>query len=359
MSQERNRALDGLRGVAVSLVVIDHAGWLPFLGNLGVAIFFTLSGYLITSLLVKEHGSTGRIHLLRFWQRRFVRLFPSLIVVLLAIGAVSVAVYHRLDASVIPSLLYVQNWAMIAAGAGANHWTLGSAWSLAVEEQFYVVWPLLLAGGLWASRGHVTARGALALAMGAVILSTVARVWATLIAPDGMHLYYGTDVRADGLLVGAALALARQAGAVRTVRYSGASGFGLLIAAAVVSSAPLTTASALVLPLMVEFGVSLVIIEATSNGPAVGALSARPMVWLGGISYSLYLWHTVVIEAAVHVAPAVPMVLVVAAGIGAAWISHRVTEVPYLALRDRLRTASTAPDPTRKTGTPALEGSAA
>src|SRR5262245_41272123 len=155
-------ALDGLRGVAVLAVLLFHAGHLRG-GFLGVDLFFTLSGFLITTLLLAEHSARGRISLRNFWSRRARRLLPALYLVLGATVAYA-ALFARPDSlqqirgDAFAALAYVANWHLIATGG--SYWSQYAApsplehlWSLAVEEQFYIVWPLLVVGILaWSRR---------------------------------------------------------------------------------------------------------------------------------------------------------------------------------------------------------------
>ncbi|GAB1640602.1 acyltransferase family protein [Krasilnikovia sp. MM14-A1259] len=211
-----SRALDGIRACAVAAVVLFHAGVTGLGGGfLGVDTFFVLSGFLITSLLLAERARTGRIALGRFWVHRARRLLPALLTMLVA----TVAVGHlRLDDDALhllrgdsyAALGYVANWRMIFRGTGYAAVTaapspLQHTWSLGIEEQFYLLWPLLVAGLLtW-----LPARRARAVLLACCLLGAVASELAcrALFQPDAMsRAYYGTDTRAQALLIGAALA---------------------------------------------------------------------------------------------------------------------------------------------------------
>ena len=206
--------LDGLRALAVLAVIAYHLelGWAQG-GLLGVGVFFTLSGYLITDLLLGQRDAVGHLRLGDFWLRRARRLLPALFLML----AVVVVWTVLLDRSQLPALwgdviaavLYVSNWWYIASHASYfSHFgpppALGHLWSLAVEEQFYLVWPWLLWLGLRYVRGRYRLAG---LTLAAAALS--ATVMALLYQPgsDPTRVYDGTDTRAFGLLVGAALAM--------------------------------------------------------------------------------------------------------------------------------------------------------
>lgn len=206
--------LDGIRALAVGGVLLYHArvSWLPG-GFLGVDLFFVLSGYLITALLLAEHRRCGRIDLPRFWAGRARRLLPAAILVI-AVCLMVVAVFlpddlDTLRADALTAVLYVNNWHQIL-GAHSYFAAFGRPsllqhyWSLAVEEQFYLLWPLLLAGGLAVFRRPWLATGAI------VAVASSAGLMALLYHPgiDPSRVYYGTDTRATPLMIGAILAFA-------------------------------------------------------------------------------------------------------------------------------------------------------
>ena len=208
-------ALDGLRAVAVLAVIAYHLGygWARG-GYLGVDTFFVLSGYLITSLLVVEFNGARRIDLRAFWARRARRLLPALLLVL---GAVTVwaALVLRPDqlgslrGDGLATLFYGANWRFVASGQSyfdvfSAASPLRHAWSLAIEEQFYLVWPLIAFACLRLARGRTRLLGAFCIAgaAGSIVLM------ASLYDPaDPSRAYYGTDTRAHALLIGALLAV--------------------------------------------------------------------------------------------------------------------------------------------------------
>jgi peptidoglycan/LPS O-acetylase OafA/YrhL len=190
----------------VAVVVACHFGLHSNGGFVGVDVFFVLSGFLITSLLIEEREKTGRISFRQFWARRALRLFPALIL------AIAFALLLSLDASAsmrhytivaVPSvLLYVGNW-WTALGHGHSLGLLGACWSLAIEEQFYVLWPLLAV--VWLARTEHRLRAAVIVAA----LSVVDCAW-SIVAQNSLHIsgvYFRTDTHAMGLLAGSALAL--------------------------------------------------------------------------------------------------------------------------------------------------------
>ncbi len=299
--------LDGLRALAVGAVLLYHhdAGLLPG-GFLGVELFFVLSGYLITALLCFEQRAAGRIALADFWLRRARRLLPALlalVAVCLLIGAVALREQlAQLRGDALAALLYLANWRLVLDErpyfqSFERPSLLLHLWSLAIEEQFYLLWPVALAWGL--RRGG--RRLMLSLSVAGALAS--AALMAALAAPDGdvSRAYYGTDTRAAGLLVGAALALAWPPRLVRSLRHAGSEPWrdllGLLALAAL----------ALVLSTTHEFepwlyrgGFLLVDLAAAAAILAVARPGARvcrallgvaPLRWVGERSYSIYLWH--------------------------------------------------------------------
>ena len=207
-------ALDGMRGVAVLLVVAYHGerALAPRGGAIGVTMFFTLSGFLITTLLLLERERTGRIGLGRFYWRRALRLLPALValvVVTSAYAAVTGNQERTLDAA-LPVLLYVGNW-MRTLRDSEGLGLLEHTWSLSVEEQFYLVWPLAVLGAAALVPRLRQAEAVLLLAVGGSVASLLWRL--QLWDPEqprwsASRLYNGTDAVADQLLVGAALAAA-------------------------------------------------------------------------------------------------------------------------------------------------------
>jgi peptidoglycan/LPS O-acetylase OafA/YrhL len=310
----RLRPLDGVRALAVLAVLGAHAG-IPFLpgGFVGVDVFFVLSGFLITSLLYAELAVTGRIHLGGFWTRRARRLLPAALVMIVAVLAArplfvpdSVA---GLRGDAIAAALWSGNWRWALHGTdyfaqGGTPSPLQHTWSLAVEEQFYVVWPLLLLACRAAKRRRLLAlslAGAAASALGTYVLAGVA-------SPG--RVYFGTDTRAQELLVGAALAaLLAPTWRWRSDTPSGRrspqpaargplplllSVCGLAALAGVATTAdgaPSEFRHGLLL-LTALAAAALVAGVVLDSGQAVARLlSTRLLVGIGRISYGLYLWH--------------------------------------------------------------------
>ena len=320
-------ALDGLRGAAVAAVVAFHLG-ITTGGYLGVDLFFTLSGFLITSLLVAEWRARGRIDLTTFWVRRARRLVPAMLLVLAAVALAtrrwaSNTTFDRVRHDSWATLAYVANWRSVLAGT--DYWDqsarpspLEHTWSLAIEEQFYVVWPLLAVAVLtWWHRRRARAtagppspeqaRAGLDRLLALTVVLAVASAAAALLAyrgpDDANRVYFGTDTRAAAILLGAGLALATaRFGTIATRR-----GRIALEALAVAALVPLGWAW-LYLPGTDErlyrgglllCGVAGVIVLAAAShprpGPIARVLAIPPLRWLGLISYGLYLWHWPVI----------------------------------------------------------------
>src|ERR1700748_3312949 len=216
--------LDGLRGVAVAAVLLYHGGvsWSGG-GFLGVEVFFVLPGFLITSLLVAEWGRSGAIALRAFWARRARRLLPALFALVAAIGvyyalAGPTKAIPGLQGDGIATLLYISNWHQVAAGTNYFAATgpvspLEHTWSLAIEEQFYLVWPLAVLGVLWlgARRSPGDPRRPLVLLLALSLAGALASGLDMALMFDGgrnlTRVYYGTDTRASGLLIGASVAV--------------------------------------------------------------------------------------------------------------------------------------------------------
>ena len=320
-------ALDGVRAIAVALVLADHGG-VPGMsgGFLGVDVFFVLSGFLITSLLLDEVGRTGRIGLKSFWIRRARRLLPALIVMVLAVVTArelfAAEATANLRDEAVAALFWMSNWLFVAQhtdyfSQGAPPSPLQHTWSLAVEEQYYLLWPLMVTAvvaGLAAlayRRGTPLTPRALrtavfVLACAGVLASAAASI--TLAADASLNrVYFGTDTRVQALLVGAAAAalvvrdwrgLAAGVTVLRsrwtrwTARLLPALGLVVLVLAAHGATG---SAEEFRHGLLIVVAVAAVLVIAPvaldQDGPVARLLSAGPLVGLGAISYGVYLWH--------------------------------------------------------------------
>ncbi len=312
--------LDGIRAIAVIGVFLYHAwphadggGWLKG-GFLGVDLFFVLSGYLITSLLLIEWEHSHRIVLLRFWARRARRLFPALVVVvfsallLAAIFARSAPAQHVSDlkatqGDTISSLFYFNNWHQIFANesyfARDSHSLLQHIWSLAVEEQFYLVWPLLLVPGLL-----ILGRKRLPYAVIAGIAGSAALMWILYSPPpaDPSRVYYGTDTRAFLLLMGILVALVwpsieRIKRGLPLLELLGVAALATTIYLFFTMPDPSFNATYfhggdLAASLCFAVLVAAVAHPQSRLNPALGI---APLRWVGERSYGIYLWHLPII----------------------------------------------------------------
>jgi peptidoglycan/LPS O-acetylase OafA/YrhL len=314
------RPLDGLRGVAVLAVVLYHfSSSVAPGGFLGVDVFFVLSGFLITSLLVTEYGGTGRISLGSFWLRRARRLLPALLLVLVVVGVYALFFEdqvegQKLGVDGLAALGYFANWHFIASNQSYieqfinRQSLLRHTWSLSIEEQFYLVWPLVVGGlGLLVARagGHGRAGGDRSLRRLVVVTSlligagSLIAMIALYAGADPSRVYYATDTHVHGLALGAALgALVAGVPAVsnRSVGAALKVAGSVAAAALVVAFASLSITSAWLYEGgygLVALAVVLVIAGAAQAGwnPLQRLLGWRGLVGLGLISYGIYLWH--------------------------------------------------------------------
>ena len=346
-------ALDGLRGLAAVVIVLYHFDVPLFgCGYLAVDVFFVLSGFLITALLLQEHARFGRINLGHFYARRALRLAPALTLMLSAVllgtfifpdSPAAAGVIRR---QVLYSALYVMNWTEILGWSPPS--PLVHTWSLAIEEQFYIIIPLLLAA-LLAARVRV---GRITLVLG--LLMAASTVWRAVGCFRGFSFIYlirGLDMRADSLLAGCVMAGLFAGGKLgadaRAWRGPAVLAAGML-AGAVAFGRPIsvrlggeTMIFAWILP--VAWAASAVVLGyllcPNAGGPVSAALRSRPMVYLGRLSYGLYLWH-VPVTVAVFRRPLpvpLPVLFAVAAtvSLAAAALSYHLVEQPILRLKKR------------------------
>lgn len=301
-------ALDGLRGLAVLGVLFFHGQFAWARGGfLGVSTFFTLSGFLITTLLVTEHHARGAISLRNFWTRRFRRLMPASVAALAGISVLfglfvaDAAQLNELRGDVLSALFYVANWHFIVADQSyADLFTAPSPvqhfWSLAIEEQFYVVYPLLVFGVLRAAKGARRVLFAVLLGLTAASVAWMLHLYQPGL--DTARVYYSTFTRAAELLIGGLLALVllgrgplRRPGAVLAV---GAAGV-LALGATIWCWMHVDQADGMLYQggLVVYAGFSALLILAALQvaGPVQAIFSKSGIVALGKISYGVYLYH--------------------------------------------------------------------
>jgi peptidoglycan/LPS O-acetylase OafA/YrhL len=330
----RLSGLDGLRAAAVLLVIADHlfpnfAG-----GGIGVNLFFVLSGFLITTLLVAERHKTGRIHLGLFYLRRLLRLYPALIVMVVVV----VAVTHALLAGVFAAT-YTAN---LAGLVGFTPDPFGHTWSLAAEEQFYLVWPLALIG-LFRHR-----RLLIGIVVVAALVSFVTCVVGTaqLVSTTGQvgYIVFNPLWQAHGLLIGVLLALV-------TGTFSRASfslpkpnlwvlgGALAVLVIAVIASVTVGQHLAAEWDLAAEIVAGVLILGLVEcTGRLRRAVDHPVALWVGARSYALYLWHYPIfsILEQYHLGTIRTALIGLPATFIIAWVSGRWIEAPFLRLKDRL-----------------------
>lgn len=338
-------SLDGLRGAAVIAVLIYHAAPSALIGGfLGVDVFFVLSGYLITAILIREHERTGRIDLGQFWIRRLLRLVPALLLMVTIATAYKITVggwrEPLIDAAFV--LGYIANWSH-AFGIRPLY-LLGHTCSLAVEMQFYLLWPPLF---LSLVASGVQRRTAAGLIVAVAVAVAAYRAWAIheWATPD--RLYNGLDARADSLFLGCATAFAlADEGLSRALRcrwisvaaYFAAACLGGLLFAKNYQNLRYYEG----LFFVVACG-SAAIVAALISGRMTAArrlLEWPPLVWVGVVSYGVYLWHIPVyriMQAEADASPAALLAVGVPLTFAIAAASYYVIERPALRLKDRFR----------------------
>ena len=343
--------LDGLRGISVIVVLLYHAHLNVMIGGyLGVEIFFVISGFLITSLLLNEAAqSHGTIDLGRFWQRRFLRLLPALFAVLFFVTLLGAFVLGEKAAQfrgdIIASLLYLENWYQIYSGgsyfADQGLPLLRHIWSLAVEEQFYLIWPLLVACILRLSRGNSRPLLLITIALFAASLAT-AQCFTLQCDPaqDGYierlnRIYLGTDTRAAGILLGAMLAMTNWKELVHGWRavLAGITGFialcGLLVCCSRLDALDLFLYRQGFLLVDVLTLLVIAALIRTEKSAFQALLSWKPLEYIGQRSYGLYLWHWPIFRLLGHGESEAPWIMArILVSLLVADISYRWLETP-------------------------------
>jgi len=334
------RSLDGLRGIAILLVMAFHFQvWCLPGGFLGVDLFFVLSGFLITSILLIEWQKSGGIDLRRFYWRRAFRLFPALLLLLLFV----VLLFPDIGTLwPLLTLSYLSNWAL--AFGWVDIGPLSHVWSLSVEEQFYVVWPIALlcmlkwCSSRWSILG-ITAALALSSAMFKVVSWESSSSW--------LRLYHGSDGRADALLIGCFLAMVVRWNLIPRHTWVPWVVQALALGSILVLGYFTTTAS-LEAAVLYRFG-GLTLVAAASGAiilslviapirPVAMVLEWSPLVAIGKISYGLYLWHHAVSWLpwdGGRYGPLMALYFHAALSFAGALLSYRYLERPALRLRDR------------------------
>jgi peptidoglycan/LPS O-acetylase OafA/YrhL len=329
-----NPALDGLRAVAVILVLCNHTMQkiLPLAGWIGVDIFFVLSGYLITSILLRELRETGRISFSNFYGRRALRLVPALAIV--AISQIVLSVFSHRGAEIREATLvgvtYLENWNMIYGWWPVGY--MGATWSLSVEEQFYLLWPLTLV--------FLANKLPLVWIAYAVLAMTIAELifWRGGGAGTEHTLQFSLGIRPVGLLIGSALTF------LPTIRWRIPSLMApsmLLIIGAVVMTADRSDLVFLAAPMVVSLATAVLIICTNQIGSgSIAVLSTAPLRYVGKISYGIYLYHVPIFflgeEHKIHLPGYLFGTCLIVLVFVTAALSYEFVEKPILRLKDRL-----------------------
>lgn len=348
---KRIAAVDGLRGVAIGLVLVghlvrtatddwsEHSRWLisPLRNpDLGVQVFFVLSGYLITLILLRERATEGSISLRRFYARRVLRIWPAYYVFLAVIVALSVAGAITVTVGDVASAAtFMWNYSPVTDSPWLEH-----TWTLSVEEQFYLLWPMLLS--------RVRPQTALRVALAALVVIPVARVL-SYVADVGSAEYF--HLRADQLLLGCALAIIEVHHRSvfyridRVARPLALPAIALLVAST--TAGEMIGGSWTVTAAWSVNGLAVAILLLRALDPRAAAsrvMARKPLVFLGAMSFSVYLWQqlfTIEVTAAeLRFAP-----VAIGGSVALGWISFRLVETPFLNLKGRFAGASIEPLP--------------
>lgn len=351
--------IEGLRALAVLAVVLYHAGITQLHGGfIGVDVFFVISGFLITSQLLAEVATTGTVRLRNFWARRARRLLPAVATLLAVTSVVVIAVWPALRRAntlmdIAVAALYGANWRFISTnveyGATAGRSPVLHLWSLGVEEQFYLVWPLLVLACAWLARRRWSFTKALTISVGTVWVVSFAFSW-MISQFDAVFAYFSLPTRAWQLASGALLALAvTQLGRVPVLLrvmlgWAGLAGIAVAVLTLVEGAGTPYPGTAALLPTMAAMAVIASGLGGVAAFGPVALLRWAPLQVMGRLSYGWYLWHwpfvvlaPAVLNRPVSISENIALSL---AALGVAWVSFRVVENPIrhskaLALRPK------------------------
>jgi peptidoglycan/LPS O-acetylase OafA/YrhL len=356
-AHERSAPLDGLRTLAVALVVLYHFHVTGFRGGfIGVNIFFVLSGYLITTLLIRERAATGTIRLPAFWMRRLLRLYPALLVMVLVgvliapwVGDGGATLALPMTAAI--ALSYTGN--IVRAYAHISQGMFAPTWSLGMEEQFYLLWPPILA--LVAFLG--VRRRPVLIGLAALIAGSSVASFLLFQAPGGSaspDIYFSPVLNVGPLMMGCLLAMLSTVGRVRDV-LAGRTGL-ILSAAGLIGLLAIqftlddwwkqqVLVVAVELPLVGISSTLLIAGMSNRRSPVSAVLGWRPLAWFGrNVSYSLYLWHVLVLTMVTwFIHGALGTLIAIPAAVAVAIASHLLIERPALRLKRRFEVRAQRP----------------
>jgi peptidoglycan/LPS O-acetylase OafA/YrhL len=329
-------ALDGLRAVAIVSVVVFHA--FPYLlpgGGGGVELFFVLSGYLITRLLREEYRRNGRVDYAAFYMRRALRLMPALwtLLAVLLVAAFFLPQRDRIFASIAVSAAYLMNWSR-AFGWWPQD-LLGHTWSLAIEEQFYILWPIVLVA--------IRARRPLVWICLGIVAIAAWGYWLALSGASAERIYNGFDTHAYVLLVGCGAAFVEPPPKVlEWLRRYWVVAAGAVVAYFVFYRAQ-TAEAQIFAPLALALASAWLIVASKFEGMLKRILSLPPMTFTGRISYGFYLWHYPLLGLLASRLPAHGRgIIPVVAAYAMATISYFTVEKLFRELKKRFETTRSA-----------------
>ena len=337
-------ALDGVRGVAILLVLAVHThhlfGWsLLKGGSIGVDIFFVLSGFLITCILLDEWAGTGTVNLRHFYLRRCLRLVPALVLLVLALLLLSDVFFSPQEAAqtrrTAPiALLYLTDF-FASLSPERVLGALRHTWSLAMEEHFYLIWPPVL---LWLLKTGCSKRVLFALTVSLALAICFHRAMLFQFGLSPARTYYGFDTRADSLLIGCAAGMAVSWGLLRGMSRLNMLGIALIVVTAIGTdfASPKLHAGGFTI-LAATTALLLINLVLTDKGTLHTVLESKLLVWVGRISYGLYLWHYPMFKWVKYLnAPwPVKLALAVFATFAVASLSFYLMERPLLRLKKR------------------------
>jgi peptidoglycan/LPS O-acetylase OafA/YrhL len=343
----RVRALDGVRAIAILLVFAVHTKP-PLLlgGRIGVDLFFVLSGFLITSILLQEYRQTGSIHLGYFYIRRALRLFPALASVIV-FGLLYTRIFHpeKMEMTINNAMWvagYAFNWKIISLFPNwlEHQWLFSHVWSLSVEEQFYIVWPIITLSMFCFGASQ---RTRFAIVIAGIVLPAIFRAVLWNRDPT-LAWYFNTFLRFDGLMWGAFAAMLIDAGFLPTDRLK--VHVARLAPVGFVGLVAIATREGLSSGFLYQFGFTLaglfsaILIYCSAVSPLpwfTGLLELKPLRWIGMVSYGLYLWHipVIVVVMELKIGPVRAMLLEAAATFTVATLSFYYYEKPFLRAKAR------------------------